>query len=318
MRPLQDLPVTVDLPGVLGQEVTAYVEGEAGWQVVADGGPPRPVLVLTDRPRTGQPCVVVVEGVPGHDITRAALLAGALDVIGWPADRARLADAPLRAQTTRPPEGRGRVLRVGGASGGAGTSTVSLALAGLLAWAGLRTLVVGSEDLLRLCGCAPWEGPGATEVATLDPDDARREVAALARPVAGVEGLAVLGGATTGLPTRGSAARAWPTDVVVWDVRSGHGEADVLVGRPDAGLRAVAGVAVPVVVMGEGPLDARGVRGVLGRPPLAWLPASARVARAGLAGRVPSALPGRWLQGLHVLRDGVVRSCPQGDANFLP
>lgn len=318
MRPLQDLPVTVDLPGVLGQEVTAYVEGEAGWQVVADGGPPRPVLALTDRPRPGQPCVVVVDGVPGHDVTRAALLAGALDVIGWPTDRDRLADAPLRAHTARPPEGGARVLRVGGASGGAGTSTVCLALGGLLAWTGRRTLVVGGDDLLRLCGRAPWQGPGAAEVGALDPADAAREVAALARPVAGVERLAVLGGGGPDHRSGPATARAWPADVIVWDVRSGHGEADVLVGRPDAGLRAVTGAPVPVVVVGEGPLDARGVRRVLGRSPLVWLPASARVARAGLAGRVPSALPGRWLRGLGQLLDAVARGCPQGGENVLP
>lgn len=318
MRPLQDLPVTVDLPGVLGQEVTAYVEGEAGWQVVADGGPPRPVLALTDRPLPGQPCVVVVDGVPGHDVTRAALLAGALDVIGWPMDRARLADAPLRAQTARTPEGGARILRVGGASGGAGTSTVSLALAGLLAWAGRRTLVVGDDDLLRLCGRAPWEGPGAAEVGTLDPADAVREVAALARPVAGVERLAVLGRGGAGAASATTAARGWPADVIVWDVRSRQDEADVLVGRPDAGLRAVSGAPVPVVVVGEGPLDARGVGGVLGRPPLVWLPTSARVARAGLSGRVPSALPGGWLRSLRVLADGVSRGCPQGGENGQP
>lgn len=34
---LADLPVAVDLDGVLGDEVRAYVEGEAGWQVVAEG-----------------------------------------------------------------------------------------------------------------------------------------------------------------------------------------------------------------------------------------------------------------------------------------
>lgn len=302
MRTLQDLPVAVDLPGVLGQEVTAYVEGEAGWQVVSDGGPPHPVLTLTDRPRPGSPCVVVVDGVPGHDQTRAALLAGALDVVGWPADRARLIEAPLRAQAIRPPRGGARVLRVGGASGGAGTSTVCLALGGMLAWAGRRVLVVGGDDLLRLCGRAPWDGPGAVEVAALDAVDARREVAALARSVAGMERLAVLGGADArggaGPSSRRDGARDWPADVVVWDERAGPAEADVLVGRPDAGLRAAAGATVPVVVVGEGPLDARAVRRVLGRPPLVWLPASARVARAGLAGRVPSALPGRWLAGL--------------------
>lgn len=300
MRTLQDLPVTVELPGVLGQEVTAYVEGEAGWQVVSDGGPPHPVLALTDRPRPGPPCVVVVDGVPGHDQTRAALLAGALDVVGWPADRARLLDAPLRAQAARPTGGGARVVGVAGASGGAGTSTVCLALGGLLAWAGRRVIVVGDDDLLRLCRRAPWTGPGAAEVAALDPADARREAAALARPVAAVERLAVLGGAKTraGAPCGTDGARDWPADVVVWDQGTRPAEADVLVARPDAGLRAAAGATVPVVLVGQGPLDGRGVRRLLGRPPLVWLPASSRVARAGLAGRVPSALPGRWLAGL--------------------
>lgn len=304
MHPLRDLPVSIDLEGTLGQEVAAYVETEAGWQVVADGGPPRPVLALADRPRTGEPCVVVVAGTPGHAETRAALLAGALDVVGWPADCARLLEAPLRVRAAERPAGDAAALRVGGAAGGTGTSTVALALAGLLAWRGTRTIVTGDDDLLGLCGLAPWRGPGSREVALLDPLDARREVAALARPVAGVDGLAALGG--------GGAAAAqpdgWPADTVVVDVRAaGRAYADVLVARPDAGLRAVAGAPVPVVLVGEGPLDARGVRRVLERPPLVWLPASARVARAGVAGRVPSSLPGRWLAALDGVLDGLRR-----------
>lgn len=308
MRPLRDLPVTVDLDGVLGQEVTAYVESEAGWQVVADGGPPRPVLALTDRPRTGQPCVVVVPGTPGAEQTRAALLAGALDVVGWPADRRRLLDAPLRASGTRPATATTAVLRVAGASGGAGTSTVALALGGLLAWQGRRTVVAGDEDLLRLCGLAPWQGPGAAEVAVLEATDARAEVAGLVRGVPGVPGLAALGGAGAGWAAgTGGAAGAWPADAVVVDLRTRHEGADVLVARPDAGLAALAGSRVPVLVVGEGPLDARGARRVVGRAPLAWLPASARVARAGLAGRVPSGLPGRWLA---LLADALARLQP--------
>lgn len=302
MRPLRDLPVTVDLDGVLGQEVIAYVEGEAGWQVVADGGPPPPVLALTDRPRPGQPCVVVVNGTPGVDETRAALLAGALDVVGWPADRSRLLDAPLRAATTRPGATSTAVLSVGGASGGAGTSTVVLALAGLLAWEGRRTVVVGDDDLLRLCGLAPWVGPGAAEVAALEASEARREVAELVRPVAGVPGLGALGGADAGWAvSAGGAAGSWPADAVVVDRRSRHAGADLLVTRPDVGLQALAPARAPVLVVGAGPLDARGARRVIGCAPLAWLPSSARVARAGLAGRVPSGLPGRWLATLRAV-----------------
>lgn len=298
MQPLRDLPVSVELDGELAEAVTAYVETEAGWQVVAGGGPPRPVVTLTARPRAGEPCVVVVEGAPDHEVTRAALLAGALDVIGWPADRARLLEAPLRVRALARPVGAAAVLRVGGAAGGTGTSTVALALAGLLAWRGARTLVAGGDDLLALCGLAPWGGPGAADVAVIDPSDARREVDALARAVPGVAGLVALGG--------GGAAiiepEGWPADVVVIDVRAGgRADADVLVARPDVGVRAVAGASAPVVLVGDGPLDARGVARILGRRPAAWLPASARVARAGLAGRVPSALPGRWLASLETL-----------------
>lgn len=308
MRALRDLPVSIDLGGEVAGEVTAFVEGEAGWQVVAAGGPPRPVLALTAAPRPGPPCVVVVPGTPSVEETRAALLAGALDIIGWPADRARLLDVPLRAAGTRPATGRTAVLVIGGASGGAGTSTVALALAGLLAWGGRRTVVAGDDDLLRLAGLGPWQGPGAAEVAALDVEEATREVAGLVRPVAGVAGLAVLGGDRAGRVVAGAnGASAWPADTVVVDLRADPAGADLIVARPDAGLRAAAGTSAPVLLVGDGPLDARGARRVLGRAPLAWLPASARVARAGLVGRVPSALPGRWLA---VLRPVVALARP--------
>jgi hypothetical protein len=38
---------------------------------------------------------------------------------------------------------------------------VTLAIGALLALSGSRPLVVGDEDLLRLCGLDPWRGPGA-------------------------------------------------------------------------------------------------------------------------------------------------------------
>lgn len=299
----QDLPVAVELEGVLGQEVTAFVEGEGGWQVVAAGGPPRPVLVLTGpggAVAAGTPRVIVVEGTPDRDETRTGLLAGALDVIGWPDDRARLLEVPDRA-TAASPRGGPAVLRVGGAAGGVGTSTVALALAGLLAWGGRRTLVVGAEDLLCLAGIDDWHGPGAAEIALLDPTDVAEEVGALARSVAGVPGLAVLGVTGGALPSVLASTPAWPADVVVADVRTAAGAADVVVARPDARLRAAAGTTAPVVLVGDGPLDGRGARRVLGRAAAAHVPTSVRVARAGLVGRVPSALPGSWLAPLTAL-----------------
>lgn len=305
MSGLRDLPVSVDLPGVLGQEVTSYVEVEAGWQVVAEAGPPPPALVLTAAPRAGRPTVVIVEGAPSPEQVRDGLLGGALDVLGWPSDRDRLLDAPLRVRSDRRGAGPS-VLGVSGLAGGVGTSTVALAMGGLLAWSGKRTVVVGDEDLLRLCGAGGWRGPGAAELAALDAAGAGAELPGLLRPVPGVPGLLVLGGGGASV----GAAAGWGVDAVVADLRalppqdagSPAGRAalrgaSLLIGRPDGSLRSAAGAPadVGVLVAGKGPLDHAGVRRLLGRQPLGWLPESARVAQAGLRGRVPSSLPGSWL-----------------------
>jgi hypothetical protein len=302
---LQDLPVLVDLPGKLGEEVIAFVEVEAGWQVVGASGPLAPVLELTAVARGDRPCVVVVEGPVQAEEVRAALLGGALDVIVWPDDRARLLEAPLRIPVRRPNGSGPPVLRIAGCSGGVGTSTVALALGGLLAWSGRATLVVGDDDLLRLCGVGPWSGAGASELAQLDEAGAAAEVASLSRRIRGIDGLGVLGGGGAAI---GSAA-GWPVQAVIADLRSPHdlAGADFVCARPDAGLGALDGQPsdLSVLVIGDGPLDRAGVRRRLGRLPVAWLPASVRVARAGVAGRVPAGLPGAWLETLRSALGGM-------------
>ncbi|MBW3602866.1 MAG: hypothetical protein KY434_09245 [Actinobacteria bacterium] len=230
---------------------------------------------------------------------RDLLLAGAVDVVAWPEDRRRLLQAPRRVVAAPPTAHGPRLLRVGGAAGGAGTSTVALALAGLAAWSGRRALVVGDDDLGVLCGAGTWHGPGAVEIAALGPEDAAGEVDALARPVAGVPGLRRLGGDGSAVAD----VAGWPADIVVAD--RGAAAADLLVARADACLRRVG--PAPVVVVGDGPLDRGGVRRTLGRDPACMLPWSARVARAGLRGRVPSALPGAWLRRLRPLAERVLR-----------
>jgi hypothetical protein len=297
----RDLPVSVELGGALGDEVAAYVESEAGWQVVAPDGPPPPVFTIAAAPSGEKACVVVYDGTPALEQVRAALLAGALDIVAWPADRGRLLEAPRRVRATRRTAGGGSVLRVAASAGGAGGSTVALAIGGLLAWSGRQCVVVGGDDLLRLCGHAPWRGPGAAELAGLDPADAAAEVRGLIRPVPGVDGLSVLGGGGRGVLD----ATGWPVDAVVCDLGAGSPwhSADLVVARPDAGLRGFAGapVDVPVLMVGDRPLDRADVRRILGGPPAGWLPWSARIARAGCAGRVPSALPGRWLRELRAI-----------------
>ena len=301
MRGYADLPVCIDLPGPLAAEVARYVESEAGWQVVSSDGPLQPVLTIAGTATT-QPCVVVTDAPADPALVRDALRAGAVDVVAWPEERARLLDAPgrLRRNRGKPRIGRSPgLLRVAGARGGAGTSTVALATAAAVAWAGGRALVVGGDDLLRLAGCGPWVGPGAAEIGLLG-DQASEEIAGIARGVPGVPGLEVLGGYGMVADVAG-----WPYDLVVCDTRTdGLAAAGLVVGCADASL-----AAVPphgrVVIVEHGPLDRRGVQRSLGRSPSGWLPYSARVARAGSAGRVPSALPGTWLDALRrALRDG--------------
>ena len=285
-----DLPVCVDLPGRLGEEVTAFVEAEAGWQVVGGDGPLLPVLTLAEGVRGPSSVVVRSGAVASHDV-RDGLLAGALDVLSWPEDRLRLLSLPgrLRPAAVAP---AAPVLRIGGCRGGVGASTVALTVAATVAWSGRRALVIGSAGLLRLAGIDSWTGPGAAELAVLGAQ-AAHEVERVARPVPGVAGLSVLlAGAVPPAPS------GWPYELLVVDVGvAGAADAHVVVGAADGSLTDAPANA-DVLVVAHGPLDRAGVRRRLGRAPAGWLPYSARVARAGLAGRVPSALPGSWVKAL--------------------
>lgn len=289
---LDDLPVSVDLPEPLSSAVVAYVEAEGGWQVVAADGPPSPVLHLASRVDGQRPTVVVHPGRVPAEALRATLLDGAVDCIGWPDERERILQVPTRLPTAHRETVRPALLRISGTAGGVGTSTVCLAVGGLLAWGGLEALVVGADDLLGLCGLGDWTGPGAAEVVGLDPREAAAEVAGLARPVAGVPGLTVLRGAGAAVEE----VAGWGCQVVVVDCGTAHlDRAQLVCGPRDASLRRAADVTAPVLLAERGPLTSVQARRVLGRRPAALLPTSARVARAGLAGRVPAALPGSWL-----------------------
>ena len=290
MERYPDLPVCVDLTGRLAEEVTAFVEAEAGWQVVGGEGPLLPVLTLAAE-AAGPGSVVVRPGAVTSGEVREALLAGALDVVSWPEDRLRLLSLPgrLRPASAGP---AAPLLRVGGCRGGVGASTVALAIGATVAWSGGRALVVGDAGLVRLGGIGSWQGPGAAELSVLGAA-AAHEVERVARPLPGIRGLCVLlGSAQLPVPA------GWPYDLVVADVGvAGAAEAHLVVAAADGSL-AHAPPGADVLVVEHGPLDRAGVRRALGRSPAGWLPYSARVARAGLAGRVPSALPGSWVKAL--------------------
>lgn len=272
---IDDLPVVVALPAPLHAAVTAWVEGDLGWQVVDPSGPLPPVLALADAPCTGLPWIAVTDGPPDDDTVTAQLTAGAEDVVGWPDGRERIPLVATRVDVTRRVGPRRPRVSVAGVAGGVGTSTLALAIGGLLSWGGAAVLVVGGAAVLGLAGVSDRVSAGAHAA------------------VPGVTGLSVSAG-------RGDTAGAgWAGDVVVVDDGTRvTPTTTVVVTRPDAGLRRARDVARPTVVNGRSPLGPSEARRVLGRMPLAQLPWSVRVARAGLAGRVPSGLPGRWLDEL--------------------
>ncbi|HSJ45876.1 MAG TPA: hypothetical protein VK923_14450 [Euzebyales bacterium] len=273
---IDDLPVVVALPAPLDAVVTAWVERDLGWQVVDPAGPLRPILALADAPCGGLPWIAVTEGPPDDGVVTAQLTAGAEDVVGWPEGRERIPVVATRVDLTRRIGPRGPRVSVAGVAGGVGTSTIALAVGGVLAWGGASVLVVGGGALLELTGSSGRAHSVGTHVA-----------------VAGAAGLSVSAG-------RGDAAGAgWAGDVVVVDDGTRvTSSTTVLVTRPDAGLRRAREHDLPVIVNGRSPLGPSDARRALERAPLVQLPWSVRVARAGLDGRVPSGLPGRWLDEL--------------------
>ena len=172
-----------------------------------------------------------------------------------------------------------------------GTTTVTLALAGLAAWRGTASLaaVRGTGLAPRLVPTAALAGIG---------------VWASAEPLPGVPGARAVR-----LDDRDPVPE--PTDPRIGMLLVDAGvdpEVDVLVCRPDAAALELLSVttAAAVVLVGEGPATARELRrAAAGRPGIV-LPWSARVARAGLAGRVPAGLPGAWLRRLTPLLPGEV------------
>jgi len=316
------LPVAVDLAAERADAVRSWVEGVLGWQVV-DGGDADPVpavLLLLDHreplalgpsgpdgdrgavepliaasPRagagTGVPTVLLLPD--GSDPVRAAATAARLApgaVLGWPSER-ELLPAVASGLLELPPrrEGAPARLLVGGSAGGVGTTTVTLALAGLRAWSGTRTLAA-----VRGLG-APYRGVPAAALGGGD-------VWAAAERLPGIDALRALrlldGGAVPEITDPN-------VEAVVVDLGPDP-DGDVLVCRPDAaGLAALSvTTAAAIVLVGDGPVAGRALTSAAGGRPVLRVPWSARVARAGAVGRVPAGLPGSWVARLRPLLAG--------------
>ncbi len=294
------LPVDLRLGGDHADGIRGWVEGIAGWQPV-DGATAAlvpPVLTLVDcaaeHAAVSTPVLLLTtaDDTP-VDAARAAGRWRPDAVAVWPDDRDRLpamaADLVAHAD---PEESSAAELRVGGAAGGVGTTTVALALGGLTAWRGRRTLVVTH-------GAVPSPCP-----APVAPGDlAGTQTWATATAARGVPGLRVV---RASAPVDREPVAPGGAELVVRDVGV-HDDVDVLVVRRDgAGVEALAHtVAAAVVVTDVGAASPASVRQAAGARRVVTVPWSARVGRAGLAGRVPAGLPGSWLRALApVLRAG--------------
>lgn len=295
---LDALPVLLDLRGAHADRLRRAVEGELGWQPVAPDGSVPPRVRMADvraverwevsAAASDPPLLLVVgPGDPPDRAAAAALRAGAAAVHPWPSPVARLAATVTRLvrdsrASAGPPQ---ECWRVGGAAGGVGTTTVALALGGLLAWEGARVLVVAH-------GWVPGPVAAPVEAAALAAPGLDR----VARGARGVPGLRVLRAVGD---TEACRVHAGAREVVVRD-DGVAADVDVLVCRRDpAGLEAVSETtAGAIVVCDDGIVPLGELQRRAGGRRIVIVPRSVRVARAAALGRVPASLPGRWLRAL--------------------
>ncbi|MDX1620296.1 MAG: hypothetical protein R3320_04855 [Nitriliruptorales bacterium] len=291
------LPVEVEIAEPTGPRVRAYLEGTLGWQVVDHGTSKLvpPVCRLVDVGAEAMPgapptLLLVTERDDARDAAAAAVRLGPAGIVRWPEEREALPATAEGLATAAPHEhATAGQLRIAGAAGGVGATTVCLAVGGLLAWAGRPALVIArgpvpvpevrqlsSEDL---AGAGTWRG---------------------ATSVPGCDGLKVVrcNDSTADAPVdAGAVAAAVIRDVGVVD------EADVLVMRRDRpGIDALAVTSAgTAIVIDDGVVPVRSFTAAAGRRRLLVLERSVRVARAGALQRVPASLPGSWLRTLRPL-----------------
>ncbi len=283
------LPVRLEVSEGRRAEVRDWLESVLGWQVV-DEATARlvpAVMAIADTSCVVAPVLPTVLLVPdaatGADAAAAAIRVGALASISWPADRGQLAGlaglgSAGRADLQVP------VLRVGGAGGGVGTTTVAAGVAALLAWSGRRTLLLDAA------------GRGGVESVETAP-----RLWEAARAVAGVERLRSL--AVAGSPEQLDAASG--AQAAVLDAGSAEDVDVLVVVRDHRGLGCLGSTtAAAVVVRDEGPVPlGRVVAAAAGRR-VVVVPTSGRVARAHLRQRVPADLPGSYLRRLATVLAG--------------
>lgn len=279
------LPVELALTGTLTARLRDHVEGTLGWQVVDDPAfPSRVRLVGIEAarigPRAGITVLVVDDGDGAAAVAEAVPHVDA--IVAWPSQAARLGPMVEALVTeSAPVSGSVAPLVVGGATGGVGTSTVTLALAGLRAWQGSPTLAVTRGALLVPAALdldvAALAAPGCWDAATVVPGVPDLRAVRLAQPWTSPRDPGLRVGAVV--------------DAGV------HLDVDVLVVRRDRpGVEAIGeSPAAVVVVLDAGVVPRRVVARAADGRTVIPVATSARVAAAHASRRLPAGLPGRWL-----------------------
>lgn len=294
------LPVRLELDPPQAEPVRRWVEGVLGWQPIdtdtAALVPPAVSLVGTTalieaaRAPSGDvgertPCVLVIADDAEPVVVARAAVGGRPDaVVGWPSGRDELSGIVADALAVpRRGVGRARLLRIGGAAGGVGTTVVTLAVAGLEGWRGRATVAAIRR---------PSREAASIETAALADADLWGRTSALPA-VAGARLVHLADGQPPPEP------RDPRVDTLVVDAGVDR-DVDVLVCRRDAAALAALEdtTAAAVVVVGDGPVPVRELAARAGGRRGVTLPWSARVARADRHGRVPGGLPGAWLRRL--------------------
>jgi len=241
--------------------VSTDARAAATGQVLVAGG-----ASLGAIERAPVPVVALVDGIAG---ARAALHAGARDLIQWPAESERLAPSIRGAVRAAPVEGSGTLVAVVGARGGAGATTVTALLAG-----SLGALALDLDPVARTLSSLA-DGPAATVTPEALTEDA---IDALARPLG--SGRLLPMAPADGFSARDAAglvraARlASPIVVADLDRAESPGRSAVLAA---AGLR--------LVVVSNDTVSVRGARLLIERHPGRWMAVCRPARRLGVPAR---------------------------------
>lgn len=241
-----------------GGEATLWLGHSPGSGLSGASGFP---AVAGTSSASGVPDGSGVSDASGWD--RATALAhGAIDMIHWPEDKARLAS--IDSTRLNPPTRRSFVISP--VQPQVGTSTLTIAIGAILGWSGKRVALAADPSILAATGM-------------------QRVGRVLACPNLWLVN-----------PDAG-APRGFDIHLIQAPAST---QTSLLVGRPNrATVRLGCSLpGVPVITVGEGEFLTGELKGFLGRRRLIHLDWSQRIARAGLRGALPQAFPGRMLRDL--------------------